>query len=410
MGSQAVQAGDFVFLGGQIASDYQNGLAPEVKRAGNLTHPIVSAKNQTTYVLKNAQAILKAAGSSIQNGVRIDQAVTLPEVASPYLDTRKKFVPPEIRPASTNIQVEGLLVPGAMVGVEMIAVTDRGQTKKEIVDMGSIPKSPGGPFAGGPQGVMAGDFVFLTGQIASDFRTGIAPEAKKNRQFWYGSEIRLQTEYVLKRLEMVLEEAGSSLQSVVKADIWLMNMDDVYEFDEVWAEYFPDDPPARTVIPVSGISDVDCLIEINMIAVRDKGKAKKKSISVKGLPATAGEPHAIRAGDFVFLSGIQATDSRGGIAPEARVHPEMPWFGCAGRMQTDLILDRMAKVCRAAGTNLSKVVWTQNFYTDLRDFQGSLESWQRCFPKAPPASFVCAVKPPHRVGDGSILIDAVAVV
>jgi enamine deaminase RidA (YjgF/YER057c/UK114 family) len=395
-------------LGGQIASDYQNGLAPEVKRAGNLIHPIVSAKVQTSYVLKNAQAILKAAGSSIQNGVRIDQAVTLRDAASPYLDTRKKFVPPEIRPASTNIQVEGLLVPGATVSVEMIAVTDRGQTKKEIVDMGSIPKSPGGPFAGGPQGVVAGDFVFLTGQIASDFRTGIAPEAKKNRQFWYGSEIRLQTEYVLKRLEMVLEEAGSSLANVVKADVWLLNMDDVHEFDEVWAEYFPKNPPARTVIPVSGISDVDCLIEINMIAVKDG--MMRKSISVKGVPTTTGEPHAVRAGDFMFLSGIQAADSQGGIAPEARIHPEMPWFGCAGRMQTDLILNRMVKVCRAAGSSLAKVVWTQNFYTDLRDFQGSLESWQRHFPKAPPASFVCAVKPPHRVAEGSILIDAVAVV
>lgn len=410
MGSHAVKAGDFVFLGGQIASDYKTGLAPEVRRAGDTSNPAVSARLQSDYILKNARAILKAAGSSLENGVRIDQFCTVPEAASPYLDTRRKYVAPERRPASTHVQMEGFLVPKALVALDLIAVADNGEAKKEIVSLEGIPKSPGGPFAGGPQAVAAGDFVFLTGQIASDFRTGVAAEARRNPDFWYGSAIQLQTEYVLKRLQMVLEGSGSSLENVVKADVYLLDMRDFYEFEQVWRAWFPKNPPARSVIPVSRISHVDCRVEINLIAVKDRGKAKKRAVAAKGVPKAAGRPpHAVRAGDFVFLSGLYASGSGDESAPEARVHPEMPWFGCSGRMQTDFILERMSRVCRAAGTDLANVVWTRNFYTDLRDFQGSLESWQRHFPEAPPATSVCAVKKPHQVPDCSILIDAVAV-
>jgi enamine deaminase RidA (YjgF/YER057c/UK114 family) len=282
MGSHAVKAGDFVFLGGQIPSDYKNGLAPEVKNnSRGVSNPVDLSKIQSDYILKNARAILKSAGSSFKNGVRIDQFVTRPEAASPYLDTRKRFVPPSIRPASTHVAIESLAVPDALVGLELIAITDAGAARKRIIDMEGVPKSPGGPFAGGPQAVAAGDFIFLTGQIASDFKTGIVPEARKDPGFWYGSAIGLQTEYVLKRLQMVLEEAESSLEHVVKADVWLMDMEDVREFDEVWKEYFPKNPPARSLLPVSRIADAECLIEINLIAVREGGKAKTKKSKKK---------------------------------------------------------------------------------------------------------------------------------
>ncbi|MFQ5915041.1 MAG: RidA family protein [Nitrospinota bacterium] len=411
MGSHAVRAGDFVFVGGQIASDYQSGLASEVKEAEDIPHPIVSAKLQSDYILKSAQAILKAAGSSLRNGVRIDQFCTRPDAASPYLETRRSHIAPEIRPASTHVQIESLLIPRALVALELIAVTNKGKTKKEIVSLEDIPKSPGGPFAGGPQAVRAGDFVFLTGQVASDFQTGVVPEARRSPDFWYGSAIKLQTEYVLNRLKAVVEASGSSLENVVKADVYLTNIEDYYEFEEVWGRYFPRNPPARTLIPVSRIADVGCVVEINMIALREGGKVKIKTVSARDVPPPCGhQPHAISAGDFVFLSGLYATDSENEIAAEARLHPEMPWFGSSGKKQTACILKKMEKICRAAGSDLRNVAWTQNFYVDLSEFQPSLDIWQTCFPKAPPASFVCAVKRPHLIPDCTILVDAVALI
>ncbi len=412
MGSHAVRAGDLIFMGGQIPTDYKNGLAPEVKKKSRgITNPTVLAKIQSDCILKNTQAILKTAGSSLDHGVRIDQLITEREAASPYLDTRKNYVSPSIRPASTNVAVEEFLVPGSLVGLECIAVAEKGRISKEIVDMGSIPKSPGGFFAGGPQGVMAGDFVFLTGQIASDFKTGVASEARRNPDFWYGSPIKLQTDYVLKRLQMVLEEAGSSLENVVKADVWLLNMEDYYEFEEVWREFFPKEPPARTIIPVSGISDVDCCVEINMIAVKDDGDSRKETITAKGVPITEGhQPHAVRAGNFLFLSGLLASDGKMEISSEAMVHPEMPWFGSSGEQETEHILQNMEAICRTGNSSLKDVVWTQNFYTDLSLFNASLEVWQAAFPKKPPAALACGVRSPHWIRGCSIQMDAVAIV
>jgi len=410
MGSHALKAGDFVFLGGQLPTDYRNGLVPEVDTPPAAANSIVAAKLQSDYILRTTQAILKAAGSSLQSGVRIDQFVTRPEAASPYLEVRSNHVEMSIRPASTHIQLQEFLVPRAIVTLELIGVTDRLGARKEMIYIEEMPKSPAGPFRGAPQGVKAGGLVFLTGQIASDFKTGVAPEARTTPAFWYGSPIKLQTEYVLKQLRKVLEAGGSSLKNVVRADVYLTNMADVYELEEVWKQYFPENPPARTIVPVVRLGAADCLVEINMIAVEDASGIRPAPIAAKEVPPSPWHhPHAVRAGDLVFISGLCATETGEGSAPEARIHPEMPWFGSAGRRETDHILKHMSAICRAAGSRLENVVWMQGFYTDLREFQASLESWERHFPKTPPAAFVAGVHGPHFVPECSILFDAVAI-
>src|SRR5512144_413937 len=64
-------------------------------------------------------------------------------------------------------------------------------------------------------------WVFAAGQIASDYRTGVAPEARRNPAFpYYGSDIKLQTRYVLGNLKQTFEAAGSSLDHVVKAQVF----------------------------------------------------------------------------------------------------------------------------------------------------------------------------------------------
>jgi enamine deaminase RidA (YjgF/YER057c/UK114 family) len=175
MGSHAVRAGDFVFLGGQLATDYRTGLVPEVETPRAARNAVVAAKLQSEYILRATETILRAAGSSLRSGTRIDQFVTRPEVASPYLEVRLNHVDMSIRPASTHIQLREFLLPRALVTLELIGVTDRLGAQKEMIFIEEMPKSPAGPFKGAPQGVKAGGFVFLTGQIASDFKTGVAP-------------------------------------------------------------------------------------------------------------------------------------------------------------------------------------------------------------------------------------------
>ncbi|MEZ6013873.1 MAG: RidA family protein [Planctomycetota bacterium] len=117
--------------------------------------------------------------------------------------------------------------------------------------------SPNAPAAIGPysQAVVAGGFVHCSGQIAIDPKTGQLVEG----------DVAAQTERVLKNLAAVLAEAGSSLNQVVKCNVYLADMDDFAAMNEVYARFFPGNlPPARATVavrtlPRSVAVEIDCL-------------------------------------------------------------------------------------------------------------------------------------------------------
>jgi 2-iminobutanoate/2-iminopropanoate deaminase len=104
----------------------------------------------------------------------------------------------------------------------------------------STDKAPAaiGPYS---QAVCCGDFVFTAGQIPLDPATG---------ELVRGG-IAEQTEQVLKNLSAVLEAAGSSLANVVKVTVFMEDMAQFGAMNEVYARYFPVDPPARSAIEAS---------------------------------------------------------------------------------------------------------------------------------------------------------------
>src|SRR5262245_56045667 len=100
------------------------------------------------------------------------------------------------------------------------------------------------PLASYTPATRAGDLVFAAGHLASDFRQGVAPEARVDPAFpYYGSAIKKQTRYVLENLKKTFEAAGTSLSYVVKAQVFLTDLAYFNGFDEVWREYFPTPPP-----------------------------------------------------------------------------------------------------------------------------------------------------------------------
>ena len=124
------------------------------------------------------------------------------------------------------------------------------------------------PMAHYCQGVLAGDTLYAAGQIASDYRTGIAPEAKVDAAFpYYGSDIQRQTRYVLQNIASVFEAAGCTLNDVVKAQVFLTDLADFFYFDQVWREFFPS-PPPRTTVQVGGLLVPGCRVEIDLVGVR----------------------------------------------------------------------------------------------------------------------------------------------
>jgi len=96
---------------------------------------------------------------------------------------------------------------------------------EETVNIETIQSSAPRPLAHYNECFKVGPWVFAAGQIASDYQTGVAPEARKKPGFpYYGSDIKLQTHYVLGNLTKTFEAAGSSLDHVVKAQVFLTDL------------------------------------------------------------------------------------------------------------------------------------------------------------------------------------------
>jgi 2-iminobutanoate/2-iminopropanoate deaminase len=114
------------------------------------------------------------------------------------------------------------------------------------------------PRAIGPyeQAIKVGEFVYTAGQIPIDPKTGNLVEGA----------IGAQTRQVLENLKYVLEAAGSSLDRVVKATVFLKNMGDFAAMNEVYAEYLGEAKPARSTIAVAELPR-GALVEIDFVAL-----------------------------------------------------------------------------------------------------------------------------------------------
>lgn len=123
--------------------------------------------------------------------------------------------------------------------------------KKEV-------KTDKAPAAIGPysQAIKAGNYVFVSGQIPVNPKTGQVVEGG----------VKEQTFQVMKNLDEVLNAAGSSLAKVVKTTLFIKDMNSFSIINEVYAGFFQDAPPARSTVEIARLPK-DVLIEIEAIAI-----------------------------------------------------------------------------------------------------------------------------------------------
>jgi len=126
---------------------------------------------------------------------------------------------------------------------------------KQIIRTESAPKAIG-PYS---QAVRAGDFLFASGQIPIDPKTG---------EFVVGG-IAEETEQVLKNIKALLESAGTDLAHVVKTTVFLADMDDFAAMNEVYGRFFRENPPARATVQAARLPR-DARVEIEVIAYLGK--------------------------------------------------------------------------------------------------------------------------------------------
>jgi 2-iminobutanoate/2-iminopropanoate deaminase len=115
------------------------------------------------------------------------------------------------------------------------------------------------PFQGAPysQGIVAGDLVFVSGQLGIDPGSGQVVEGG----------IGPQTERVMKNLAAILEEAGTGLDRVVMTSIFLVALDDFQPMNEVYASHLSEPYPARATVEIAALPS-GARVEIAMIAAR----------------------------------------------------------------------------------------------------------------------------------------------
>lgn len=130
--------------------------------------------------------------------------------------------------------------------------------RKEEIDMKKTINAPKAPAAVGPyvHAVEANGLIFTSGQI------GLIPETGELQ-----NGIEAQTHQVFKNLQAVLEAAGSDLDSAVKTSVFLDDINDFGKVNEIYAEYFNGETPARSCVEVAKLPK-GALVEIEVIAVK----------------------------------------------------------------------------------------------------------------------------------------------
>jgi len=123
---------------------------------------------------------------------------------------------------------------------------------KKIVSTNKAPRAIG-PYS---QAIVTEDLVFTAGQVGLDPATMEIVEGG----------IEAQTRQVLSNLQYVLECADSGLRYVVKTTVFLQNMDDFAAMNGVYAEFFPENPPARSTVAVASLPK-GALVEIECVAM-----------------------------------------------------------------------------------------------------------------------------------------------
>ena len=129
----------------------------------------------------------------------------------------------------------------------------QGDNQTSMVNSDKAPKAIG-PYS---QARWAGNLLFCSGQIALDTTGKLI-----------GNEIKEQMEQVMENLKAVLEEAGLGFDDVVKTEVYMVDLKEFSEMNEVYAKYFGELLPARQAVEVSRLPK-DAKVEVSMIAYKE---------------------------------------------------------------------------------------------------------------------------------------------
>jgi enamine deaminase RidA (YjgF/YER057c/UK114 family) len=200
-------------------------------------------------------------------------------------------------------------------------------------------------------GFDAGDYVYLSGQGPHGAGGASSPS--------FPSQVR----QCLENIRKVVETAGLSMDHVVYVQVYLEDVKHYQELNEVFANYFPHDPPARAVLGVAQVPESP--LQITAVAVRDlRGK---QPVSLPDFSQSKTYSPGMLTHDRLFVSSIPAGDFTG------KASPQDP----AG--QVNMALDHLNSVVRAAGLTLANMVFVNPYLTSAVPMRVMNEQYARRF-------------------------------
>ena len=207
------------------------------------------------------------------------------------------------------------------------SATQAGTPKRQIAPPGPKPVGPYSP------GILAGDYLYVSGQGARDRDAQLPPTVEG------------QVRQTLENVKGIVEAAGMTMGHVVYSQVYLDDMAKYDMMERVWREYFPKTPPARSVLGVHRMP-TDTPVEISAVAFRDL--SRRRAIAPPGFPAALSTP-GVMAGERLFLSGFFGADLASGKVPDDPA------------AQVQLALDNMKQTLAAAGLDFRHVVFVNPY-------------------------------------------------
>jgi 2-iminobutanoate/2-iminopropanoate deaminase len=208
--------------------------------------------------------------------------------------------------------------------------------------------------------VAAGDFVYLSGMLPSDAAGAMV-----------SGDVRVQTARALDNLSALLARHGSRLAQVAAVTVYLKNQADFAAMNEIYARYWPKDPPTRTTVIVNLVVP-GALVEIGVVAVRD-GVERRVIHPPSWLRSQSPYSYGIQSGDTLFLAGLVSRNGRDNTVVQGDV-----------TTQTQTVLRNAAEILSAAGMTMADVVSSRVFITDTAMFQDMNAVYRTAFASAPP--------------------------
>lgn len=209
--------------------------------------------------------------------------------------------------------------------------------------------------------VVAGDFIHVSGML---------PTGADGRIVAGG--IEAQTKQAIANLRKALEEAGGRLEDAASVNVYLKHASDFPAMNAVYAEAWPQKPPARTTV-VANLVSSEALIEISLVGLR-RGAERVVIHPAGWLSSPNPYSYAIRSGNTLFLSGLVPRRGSDNTAVTGSMS-----------VQTQTVLDNAREILAAAGMSLADVVSSRVYITDTAAFEEMNAAYRKAFPKDPPA-------------------------